>query len=614
MQCSVAGGAQILDRGGDRSDVRRPADQQRRTGGEGDREGTVARRDQVGQKLRRRPARLAEGRFHRPRSIDHDAQGERQILDQFKLRELLPALVLQDGEIALGKGRHRPVRTVDHRRVELHQVDLDRVRELGRVQEAHVLRAAAIVQRGADREVDELLIAGCGHIDLGTPRRFAHHRLNLFSDPEHDFLNDALLGHDDRGGGIHLARHPNTPPRFVDQHPQLAALLVQHQFVRAHDLAVFVEPLDPNHLLGRVLRQPHLGAERGPAASNLEHAVDEETHRCDLAPGHQGLGPPQPEHDLAFGRHQDHAAVRIERCLRQVRHQLLRGQDEAATVLRTPRFRLRRQRHIDRYRPEGHGAADLVPHQEPHQDNRTGTQQVLHRQRQRPVLRRRAREEAHPEDIEGPARLLDDAFHVDPDLLPAGVVHKGFVRGIRRQREEDPGQDALAAPRREGDDRILELQCGRRRHLVGRGRHGPGVEILWGPQPRLEASSRRPLPPEVKQAPDACGPVDTPCLLADLQVETAGSQEAPELFVLLEPVLHLRHVQNPLRVLGQPELERLVWLGLEEDQVLVLALLRPVTPDLKRPESLIAVDRLDVVRLPCRNSNCARTSKNGAPD
>ena len=38
-------------------------------------------------------------------------------------------------------------------------------------------------------------------------------------------------------------------------------------------------------------------------------------------------------------------------------------------------------------------------------------------------------------------------------------------------------------------------------------------------------------------------------------------------------------------------------LGLEEDQVLVLALLRPVAPDLKRPEGLIAVDRLDVVRL-----------------
>ena len=223
---------------------------------------------------------------------------------------------------------------------------------------------------------------------------------------------------------------------------------------------------------------------------------------------------------------------------------------------------------------------------------------MLHRQRQRPVRRRRGGKEAHLETVEDPARLLDDALHVDPDLLSARVVHEGLERRSRRQRKEDPGQDPLAAPRREGDDRVLEFQVGRRRHLVGRGRHGPGVEILRRRQPGPHAGRGGPLTPEVEQAVNTRDPVDAPRFLADLQVETAGSDETAKLLVLLQPVLHLGHVEGPLRELGQPELERLVRLRLEEDQVLVLALLRPVAPDLKRPEGLVAVDVLDVVRLP----------------
>ena len=107
----------------------------------------VLRAHQLLEECLRRPLHVGQAQRHRGRGVDRQRHVDRQVGDLGEAVEPLLVAFLEDAEVARREAAHRPPLAVDHRRVELHQVDVDLV-AVRRVEQHRVLGAGAVGEVG----------------------------------------------------------------------------------------------------------------------------------------------------------------------------------------------------------------------------------------------------------------------------------------------------------------------------------------------------------------------------------------------------------------------------------------------------------------------------------
>ncbi len=590
MEGRVADRAQLVERRLHRSDVVSRRNQQHRLRGEAHRERLVARGQNPVEELDRRPLRLGQKHGHRARCVDGDTDREGQIVDQLELGQLLRPPIFEDAEVRPLEIGHRPPVVVEDGGEQLDQVDLDLLEVLRRVQKADVLAAAAVVENRGHRQIGGL--PALGHVDLGRPRSPGQLADQGVVEAELHRLDAPLLGHDDLRPRGDPAGQALPRRRLGDSHPERAARLVDRHLVRGHQLALGVVALDPNQLLARVARQPHLGGEGRLAAGQLHLAVDLENDPLDALTGDQNVGAPEPQNEIAVGGHEQQAVVAGDAAEGEL---LAHREHDVVRHRQLRRLRVRLLGHGELATEVELTVAELVLEPEAEHEFALRPQRAVEGQGQRHALRRRRQLEAHPKLLEQLPGLLDDADHDEP-VLGSLLVGIALELGVRGQGDHHPREHPLADRAREGERDVVHRDL--RRQLLERG--GGRLQRPCRQIGRRLAEDRdlfvgRPLLAEASQPVDAGRLVHEPHVLAGPHVDPALEVDFPELG---QQVGHLLVVEGTLGVERDPEPVRAVGPRLVEDE-----LPGAVVPDLERVERGAALDLLAQARPPVQEQH-----------
>ena len=452
--------------------------------------------------------------------------------------------VVEHLEGALVEPVRQPPVAVGDGRVELDQLDLDLLHEIGGVEHAEVLDRGAVVVGGGDGEVGEA--AAGRNVERRLPGRLRQAGDHRVVELELDLLHPPPLGDHHRGARAHRPGHPLAARRLEQADARLALGLVEQHLVGGEPRAARVEALGAHDRLPGEVGQAQLGGPRRRRAGELGLAVEREDDLANAFAGDDHLGAEEPEDDVLDRRQQDQAVALPEP-----------GQAEVLTEDRSRRHRLGLGHRLlgDGEAPfePGRAPARLVAHLEAGDEALARPQGAIDQQHHGRAGGRRREDEAVAELLEDAVRPVDRARDRDPDLAAAAGGDRLEAR-LRRQVEADPRHQSLVPPGREGD---ADGRLGQLRRARGsrRGEHPahPGREVGRRRQQRIGVGVAHPLALEAEQPGDAGDAIDVAGVLAEGEVGAPAADAPAQLLELFEQVLHLVGVEDALGVGRAPE-------------------------------------------------------------